>query len=332
MTKPLVASRVLVTARSFGSHEPSLRAELEAAVGEVRYNQTGRSLTAGELRQQLGGVDGLLAGLDEIDATVLAMAPCLRVIARYGVGISNVDLLAAREYGVVVTNTPGANTEAVAELAIGFLFALARSVLQADRAVQAEEWPTISGIEVAGRTLGLLGFGKIGQSVARRASALGCVVVAYDPYVDDATAAVQGARLISLDEVVSIADFLSLHLPLTPETRGFVDHRLLRRMRRGAYVINTARGELVVEEDLMNALDDGQVSGAALDTLTDEPPRPDHPLLHRSNVLITPHMGAHTRESTTTMGRWALDDLLAVLAGREPRFPVVSARELKHVR
>lgn len=324
-------SVVLVTPRSFGAHDPSVRAELEAAVGEVRYNQTGRSYRAEELRARIADVDGLLAGLDEIDASVFRAASRLRVVARYGVGTNNVDLRAAAEHGVVVTNTPGANAEAVAELVIGFLFALARSIVPADRAAHAGEWPSMVGIEVAGKTVGVLGLGKIGQAVARRAGALGCTVVAYDPYVEGQIADDCAARLAPLDVVLAQAHFLSLHLPLNPETGGLIDRSLLERVREGAYLINTARGELVVDEDLVWALDTGRLRGAALDTLDNEPPPADHPLLQRKDVLITPHMGAHTVEAAVTMGRDALHDLIAVLAGDTPRFPVRVESEVRHV-
>lgn len=318
----MAGSVVLVTPRSFGREDPDLRAELEAAVGEVRYNERGRPLTAAELRAAVGDVDGLLAGLDEVDATVFAAAPRLRVVARYGVGTSNVDLRAAAARGVVVTSTPGANTEAVAELTIGFIFALARGLGCADRAVRAGAWPMMRGGEVAGKTVGLVGLGRIGISVARRAVALGCRVVAHDPYADAGHAARLGVHLATLEEAVAAADFLSLHLPATPETRDLVDRNLLGRMRPGSHLINTARGELVVEEDLLSALERGHLAGAALDTLRDEPPPPGHPLLRRDDVLVTPHIGAHTAEAARAMGRLALRDLLAVLAGRPPHHPV----------
>ncbi|HEX6507918.1 MAG TPA: NAD(P)-dependent oxidoreductase, partial [Chloroflexota bacterium] len=240
--KPLSDMTVLVTPRSFGVGDPEVRRELEATVAEVRYNVQARPLSAEELRAQIGDVDGVIAGLDEIDATVISAAPNLRVIARYGVGTSNVDLHAAAEHGVVVTNTPGANSEAVAELTIGLIFALARSIPRADRATHGGGWPSMRGIEVRGRTVGILGFGRIGRAVAARASALGCVVMAYDPYVDATAAMNSDVCLTSLEEVVAAADFLTLHLPATTESRGLVNRDLLDRMREGAYLVNTARG------------------------------------------------------------------------------------------
>jgi D-3-phosphoglycerate dehydrogenase len=258
----------------------------------------------------------LIAGLDEIDASVFEAAPRLRVVARYGVGTSNVDLQAAERHGVIVTNTPGANAEAVAELAIGFIFALARTIPAMDRAVHVGGWPSVRGFEVRGRTVGILGLGRIGLAVARRAIGLGCAVRAYDPYVDARTVKELEIQLGPLDDVVAGADFLSLHLPLTAETHGMVNRDLLQRLPRGAYLINTARGELLVDDDVLWALDSGHLRGAALDTLSEEPPSPDHPFLTRQDIILTPHMGAHTVDAALAMGRMALNDLLAVLSGK----------------
>jgi D-3-phosphoglycerate dehydrogenase / 2-oxoglutarate reductase len=321
---------VLVTPRSFGVDAPELRGELERSVGEVRYNTAGRSLKSAELRQQMVDVDGLLAGLDEIDEAVFLASPCLRVVARYGVGISNVDLRAARERHVVVTNTPGANSEAVAELTIGLMFALARSIPQSSRTVRSGAWTSTTGVEISGRTLGLIGLGRIGQSVAGRALALGCRVMAYDPYITQSRLSNTRIELAGLESVVASSDFLSLHLPLTDETSDMVDRAFLEWVRPGAYFINTARGELVVEADLLWALESGRIRAAALDTLVQEPPDPAHPLIHHHNVIVTPHIGAHTAEATTAMGRDALQDLLAVLSGAAAANPVVSKGETQY--
>lgn len=323
MSSPIDAV-VLVTPRSFGVDDPAIRTELEAAVEGVRYSRWGRPLESHELAAELSDVDGLIAGLDQIDRDVFAAAPRLRVIARYGVGVSNVDLHAASEYGVVVTNTPGANAHAVAELAIGLIFALARSIPAADRATEAGTWPSLRGIEVGGKVIGILGLGNIGRAVARKAVGLGCTVVAYDPYVDTQVASDLGIRLAPQDEVVAQADFLTLHLPAVAESRGIVNRDFLARMRKGSYLVNTARGELVVEDDLLQALEAGHLRGAALDTLQKEPPDSAHPLLHRPDVIVTPHMGARTVEATAAMGRTAVHELLAVLSGQSPQFPVPS--------
>lgn len=328
--KSLSECVVLVTPRSFGAQAPELRTELEHRVGDVRYNETGHSLASDELAASLVGVDGLIAGLDDIDAAVFDSATNLRVVARYGVGVSNVDLDAARSYHVVVTNTPGANSDAVAELTIAFMFMLARSITVADRSVHKRLWKSSYGVEVAGRTVGLVGLGRVGNGVARRALALGCRVVAHDPFIPE-RALESDIEMMPLRQVLNQSDFVSLHAPVTPSTRGMVDSGFFARMRPGSFLINTARGELIVEGDLIAALDSGHLRGAALDALAEEPPSSDNALLDREDVILTPHIGAHTVEATVAMGRAAMEDCLAVLSGQPPRYPVISTEEVANV-
>jgi D-3-phosphoglycerate dehydrogenase len=313
---------VLVTSTSFGQDDPSLRFELENQVGQVRYNPQRRPLKSAELQALVQDVDGLIAGLDEIDAAVIQAAPALKIIARYGVGVDRVDLSAATRQGVIVTNTPGANSAAVAELAIGMLLALARKLCLADRAVHNGEWPRLSGTGLHGKTAGLVGLGAIGRLVASRLAAFGCQVLAYDPYVGSDVSASCQASLVSLDELLERSDFVSLHVPVTPETRGLVNASFLRRMKPGALLINTARGELVDEADLFDALQQGSLAGAGLDCFTQEPPAAGHPLLNLPNVLLTPHSGSHTDEATSAMGRMALEACLTALGGQRPDFIV----------
>ncbi|MFZ2058992.1 MAG: phosphoglycerate dehydrogenase [Acidimicrobiales bacterium] len=307
---------VVVTPRSFGMDDPSLRSELEQAVAEVRYRPG--PLAATELERAVADADGLLAGLDEVSAQVLAGAPRLRVVARYGVGVDRVDLDAAARSGVTVTATPGANSNAVAELTLGLLFALARPLVTGRDRARAGEWPALRGVELAGRVLGLIGVGRIGSLVAGKAAALGMRVLAHDPNV----VANDAATITDLGTLAAESDFLSLHVPLTSETRGMIDKRFLGSLKPGAVLVNTARGELVDESALLWALEEGPLRAAALDVLADEPPRAGHPLLGREDVLVTPHIGPHTAEATTAMGRMAVDELLAVLSGRSPRFAV----------
>lgn len=314
--RPLRDCVIVVTPRSFGQHDEGLRRELEAAVGEVHY-QPG-PLTAAELAPIVADADGLLAGLDEVTDAVFERAPRLRVVARYGVGVDRIELAAAARHGVTITNTPNANANAVAELTLALVLALARPIAAGRDRVRAGEWPALQGLEVRGRTIGLLGLGRIGSLVATKASALGLRVLAHDPFVTESDA----AELVDLHTLAAESDFLSLHAPLTDATRGVVDRSLLERVKPGAAIVNTARGELIDEAALRWALDEGRLRGAALDVLAEEPPRAGHPLLGRDDVLVTPHMGPHTAEATSSMGRIALEELLAVLSGRPPRFPV----------
>jgi D-3-phosphoglycerate dehydrogenase len=318
----LKSCRVLVTPTSYGKNDPSLKTFLEQQVGEVIYNPTAKPLSSARLEKLLAEVDGYIAGLDEIDAAAIAAGKHLKVISRYGVGVDNVDLTAARAHGVCVTNTPGANSVSVAELALGMMLALARHIPAAVNATRKGEWPRFSGLSLEGKTVGILGLGAIGKQLALRLAGFGCRVLAYDPYPDTAFAAQNKVSLVALEDVLAEADFISLHLPLLPETRGLVNEAFLARVKPGAYLINTARGEVVDESALLRGLQSGRLAGAALDAFNQEPPDPANPLLALPQVLATPHMGAHADSATNAMGWMATRDCLAVLSGEVPKYPV----------
>lgn len=321
--KALCDCTVLVTPSSFGRHDPRLHSMLAESVGEVIGNEHGRPLTSDELRDILPACDGYIAGQDHIDAHALQHAERLRVIARYGVGVDRVDLAAAQARGIIVTNTPGANAAAVAELSIGLMLALARQIPQANQGTRRGEWPRLSGVSLAGSVVGLLGLGAIGQSVARRLQPFDCSLQAHDPFVSADLAIQLGVKLVELAALLANADFLSLHLPATPQTVGLVDADFLARMQPGAFLINTARGDLVDETALYRALQSGQLRGAALDAFRQEPPAADNPLFRLPQVIVTPHMGAHTAGAVNAMGWGALNDCLAVLRGDPPVHRVV---------
>lgn len=318
----LRSCRVLVTATSFGQGDPGLKSTLASAVGEVVYNPTGRPLKAAELREMITDIDGLIAGLDEIDASVIQAANRLRVIARYGVGVNRIDVKAATERGIVVTNTPGANSVAVAELTIAFILALARNLCAANEAVRRGEWPRLSGIGLRGKTIGLIGLGSIGREVALRLRPFGCTVLARDPMLTPAQAEAHGAQLVDLDTLLARSDFVSLHLPLLPSTQGMVNEDFLRRMKPGAFLVNTARGELLDEAAVRAALEGGHLRGAALDAFAQEPPGADHPLLQLPQLIASPHAGAHTDEAIHNMGQMSVEACLAVLRGERPPYVV----------
>jgi D-3-phosphoglycerate dehydrogenase len=315
--------RLLVTPTSFGKNDPRLKADLERLVGEVIYNPTGKPLSPAEVARLLPGVDGYIAGLDGIDRDALASADRLKVIARYGVGVDSVDLEAAREKNIIVTNTPGANSVSVAELTLALMLALARQIPEAVAAARQGRFHRLSGISLEGKTVGIVGLGAIGKQLARRLSGFDCRLLAYDPNPDTAYARLYQVEIVGMDLLLGQSDFVSLHLPLMRETRGMVDASFLARMKTGAYLINTARGELVDEAALLAALQSGQLKGAGLDALAQEPPDPEHPLLALPQVIATPHVGAQTDGATNTMGWMALQDCLAVLQGEEPAHRVV---------
>ncbi len=320
--KDLKDCKVLVTPTSYGSQEEALKTDLESTVGEVVYNTTGKPLSSSQLQDLLPGVDGMIAGLDEIDAAALDSADQLKVVARYGVGYNNVDLEAASDKGVVVTNTPGANAAAVAELTVALILDLLRPVLPAAAETKSGKWPRYKGFSLDGKTVGLLGLGAIGKETAKRLTGFGCRIMAYDIYPDEKFAAEYGVQLSILDEILPAADVISLHLPGTAETHQIVDEIFLEKMKDGAWLVNTARGDLVDEDALLEALNKGKLRGAALDVYSQEPPDPENPLLKLDQVIATPHMGAHADAATNKMGRIALEECLAVLSGKPPQHQV----------
>ncbi len=313
---------VLVTPTSFGRSDPDLIRQLENAVGRVTYNTTGKPLSSSQLAELLPDVDGYIAGLDVIDRQALQNAPHLRVIARYGIGTDRVDLEAAAENGIVVTNTPGANAVAVAELTLGLLLNLARPMLLAAAQTREGQWPRTKGFSLQNKTVGIIGLGAIGKQVARRLAGFDCRVLAYDVAADPAFAADHGLTLTTLEELLNSADFVTLHVPVLAETREMVNTDFLRRMKPGSFLINTSRGELIDEAALYSALASGHLGGAALDAFKIEPPGKDNPLLSLPQVIPTPHMGAHADGATNAMGSMALANCLAVLRGESPLNPV----------
>jgi D-3-phosphoglycerate dehydrogenase len=257
-----------------------------------------------DLLTALADADALVVrSATKVTRDVIAAAPALRVIARAGTGVDNVDLDAASARGIVVMNAPGANSISVAELALGQMLALARHLPAADAAMKAQRWEKkkFAGVELRGKTLGLVGLGRIGQEVAARARAFEMQIVAHDPFISAELAEKIGARLASLDEVCAEADFLSLHLPVTPQTRHLLNADRLARCRRGIRIVNTARGELIDEAALAEALKSGQVAGAALDVFQQEPPA-DWELAQLPSVVASPHIAASTAEAQELVG------------------------------
>ena len=258
--------------------------------------------------------DGLPAALADADALVvrsavqvddalMAHAPKLRVIGRAGVGVDNIDAEAATRRGIVVMNTPGANAVAVAELTLCLMIALARKVPAANATMHAGKWEkkNLQGSELRGKTLGILGLGRIGLEVARRARGFGMEIIGSDPFVSAAVARENGISLVSVEELFAKADYLTLHVGLTPQTHGIINAKTLATMKKGVRIVNCARGELVVEADLAAALKSGQVAGAALDVFTVEPPK-DSPYFGLDNVILTPHIAGSTAEAQEAVG------------------------------
>jgi D-3-phosphoglycerate dehydrogenase len=257
-----------------------------------------------ELRETLGEYDGLVVrSATKVTGEVLASPGRLRVIGRAGTGVDNIDLDAATRAGVVVMNTPGGNSVAAAELTVAHLMALARNVVQANADLRAGKWERKKyvGLELDGKTLGVVGLGRIGREVARRAKGLRMKVLGFDPFVSSEVAAGFGVQFVELKELLAAADFVSLHLPLTAETRHMIDAKAIAGMKPGARLLNCARGGLVDEGALLEALESGQLGGAALDVFESEPPT-DRRLVEHPKMVATPHLGASTREAQERVG------------------------------
>ena len=277
---------------------------------------------------------GLLAAIPEYQALVvrsrtkvtkevLFRGARLKVVGRAGVGVDNIDVDEATVRKIVVVNAPTASTVSVAELAIGHMISLLRHLPEADRSVKAGKWEKskLEGRELFGKTLGLLGSGRIGAEVAKRAQAFGMPVIAHDPYLPKGAASAAGIRLVDKDALFRDADVLSIHAALTPETRGLVGAPELAKMRPNAILVNCARGEIVDERALAEALRAKKISGAAIDVFATEPPS-GSPLLEAPNVVFTPHLGASTSEGQSRAGAIVADQVLKVLAGKRPEFVV----------
>jgi D-3-phosphoglycerate dehydrogenase len=258
----------------------------------------------GKLSEQVESADALIVrSAVQVDAALLAHAKKLRVIGRAGVGVDNIDLDAATRQGIAVMNTPGANAVAVAEHTLGMMLAMARHLCRADALMHAGRWEkkSLQGTELRGKTLGIAGLGRIGMEVARRARAFEVEIVGHDPFVSVGVAKEQGIRLASLDELYAAADYITLHVGLTPQTTGMINQAAIKKMKKGVRLVNCARGELVDEADLAQALKQGHVAAAALDVFAEEPLK-QSPLLAMANVILTPHIGGQTFEAQEAVG------------------------------
>lgn len=301
--------KILTTPRSYGKDMPELFAQLEAAGYEVVRNTTGGILEKDAMKEMLADCVGVIVGVDPMDAEVLASAPKLRAIAKYGVGVDNIDMDYCKEHGIKVSRTVGANSEAVADYAMALMLAVARKVPEIDRKCRKLNWGKITTRDVSHATLGLFGLGAIGRHVAERAQGFGMKVIAYDPYWPEEFAREHGIERADAETIFKNADFISLHLPLMPDTEGFVGEKELGWMKKDAILINTARGGLVDEKALLKALKEGRIYGAGLDAFAHEPPEDDN-WFELDNVVLGSHCAASTRGATQNMGRMATENLL----------------------
>ncbi len=282
----------------------------QAALDVLQKSDALRVTAPGQMKREetlaaVADADALvIRSATKADAELLNAAKNLKVIARAGVGVDNVDLEVATQRGIVVMNTPGGNTISTAEFTFGLMLALARFIPQGDASLRGGAWDrkSYTGVELRGKTLGIVGLGRIGREVAKRAVAFEMTVIGYDPYVEADAVAPLGIEKVSLDELYRRADFITLHSLVTDETRHMINAESIAKMKRGVRIVNAARGALIQEHDLAEAIKSGQVAGAALDVYESEPPPADHPLVGLPNVIDTPHLAASTSDAQINVG------------------------------
>jgi D-3-phosphoglycerate dehydrogenase len=297
---------------------PDSLADFATCTGMDEYGDVEAAL------DDIGRYDAVIVRVAEIDADVLERATRLEIVAKHGAGLDNVDVAAASERGVVVCNTPGANARSVAEHAIALLFGVRRHLRTADRHVRDAGWDRSAfvGRELTADTLGLFGFGAIAREAADIARGIGQTVLMYDPYVPDDDVPARVERVTEFGDLFARADAVSVHAPLTPETEGVVSTDELAALGEGGVLINTSRGAIVDEGALVEALESGRLGGAGLDTFTEEPPGPDHPLYERDEVILTPHVGGVTTDALARMSQRAAANVRTVYEGGLPESTV----------
>jgi len=274
------------------------------------------NITPEELPNVLPAYDGMVVrSRTKVRRPLIDVCPNLKVIVRGGAGLDTIDYEYARSKGIVVMNTPLANSASVAELAIGYMLMLARSLYKVSSSMKAEKWDkkSFTGDEIGGKTLGIIGYGSIGHETAKHANALGMKIVAYDPYVSSQN----GAVLVTLDELLAQSDYISLHLPKTKESANMIGAEQFAKMKNGVRIINCARGGIINEDALYEALTSGKVAGAALDVFAEEPPT-DWKLLKLENVIASPHIGAGTKEAQARVGAEVAEKLIAFAKNMQP--------------
>lgn len=307
---------VLTTSPGFGKHGrvPDLIAEK----GWELVRCTDTSLPDSGVSAHISRADYLVVGLIPVTADTLAGAGRLRGVLKHGVGVDNIDIAACTAAGLPVCNTPAANADAVAELAVGLMFAMARFIPQGHASVTSGGWERRVGSQLGGKTLGIVGLGNIGKRLARLAQGLGMTVVATDSYPDTAFAAAHGIEVLELGALLARSDYVSLHVFGGKDNAALIDAKALAQMKPGARLINLARGEVVDLDAVAAALASGQLGGVAIDAYVTEPPATDHPVFSHPNAIFTPHSGADTAEAVENVGLMVIEDIQALASGQIP--------------
>jgi len=310
--------KILITPRSFASISDKPINMLTEKGYVIQRNNTGRPYEKGEMLKLIRDVDGIIIGIDELSAETIKKANALKVISKYGTGLDNIDTNMATNKKIVVTNTPTANVNAVADLTFGLILSLARRIPEADKKMKSGKWEKIIGKSVWKKTVGIIGLGKIGKQVAKRAQGFEMNILVFDLIKDKKFALRYGMKYVNLEKLLQNSDYITIHIPLNDATRGMISYKELGKVKKEAFLINTSRGGIVDEEALYNALRNNNLRGAALDVYNNEPPR-ESPLKELDNVIMTPHIGAYTEEAIDNMSIQAAQNLIDVLEGREPQ-------------
>ncbi len=314
--------KVLVTARIFGHlSDDSFDIFKNSGFEQAKNPYRGKGLSENELIELIGGVHGLLTGVDQVTAKVINTADELKIISKFGAGVDNIDVAAATQKGVVVTNAPGMNSDAVADMTFSLILSIARRIPFANDQVRKGNWPLIVGTEICNKTLGLIGLGQIGKRVAMRAGGFNMKILAYELLPDEQFVQELGIKLVPLNRLLQESDFVSIHVPFTSETKDLIKTEQLEMMKPTAYLINTARGGIVDENALHDALESGEIAGAAFDVFKEEPLR-EKALIELDNFIATPHISPFTKEAIENAEKLSAQNIIDVLKGQFPPFIV----------
>jgi phosphoglycerate dehydrogenase-like enzyme len=315
---------VLIAPQTLAGVQGPYYDRLREAGFDLVYPKRAFQLTEEELFEALAGVSAAIAGSEPYTRRVIEGHPELRVIARAGVGYDAVDVTAATERGIAVCITPGTNQDAVAEHTFALLLALAKDLIAQHHETRAGGWPRKPNQPLRGRTLGIVGLGRIGKAVALRGAAFGMKLLAYEPVPDPRFVAEHGIHLVPLEQLLAQADYVTIHVPLTPESRHLINRRTLARMKPTAFLVNTSRGGLVCEADLIEALRERRIAGAGLDVFEHEPTTGDNPLFQLDNVVITPHAAGVDLQSRDDMALMAAEAIVSLRCGQWPGESIVN--------
>ena len=309
--------KIVVTPRGFAKCGLDNVPKIENAGFTVEYNATGNAYTKEEFYQVTQDADGVIVGVEQVDKAYIDAHPQLKAVVKFGVGTDNIDIPYCQEKGIFVGRTAGSNAQSVAETAISFLFADSKNLYESIADTRAGKWTKRTGYELAGKTIGIAGFGAIGKKVACMAYGLGMHILAYDPYaIDQEAAKAFDVEVVDFEEILKRSDFVSIHIPLTEETKDFIALAELQKMKPGAVLINTARGGIVNEQDLYTALSQGMIRAAYFDVLTSEPPKEDEPLMTLPNFYLTPHIASRSMEAEKNTADMATQVMLDALQAR----------------